>query len=189
MNDSFISTVDINTLNLVVETTERNVTEFTGVSDKLISSLTTDLDRLMEDIHTDMVENNASDYALEKYSLELSNMLYFMGTKLETMGIKDDLSKMAAKEVYNASYLDNSSVVGKKPTVAELSATAENDSRYETIMNSIYTRTYKQLKFKIDAGYEMLNTIRKVISKRMQDAQLSMYGTGKDTTILGREDN
>ena len=40
-------------------------------------------------------------------------------------------------------------------------------------MNSIYSRVYKQIKLKMDAGYDMVNTLRKVISRRMQEASLS----------------
>ena len=42
---------------------------------------------------------------LEKYFLELSNLLYFMQEKIRT--IKYFLSESAAKEIYSKTYLDN----------------------------------------------------------------------------------
>ena len=172
---SFLTDLNVEKMDSVVESTEENSQEFTNISDSIVRAHTGELDKLMSDMNEDVVKQEASDLLLERYCLELSNMLYFMGQKLENMGIKDDLSKLAAKEVYNNAYL-NAPVdeKGKKPTVAELTAVAENESRYETIMNNIYSRAYKQIKFKIDAGYDMLSSLRKIISKRMQEAQLSM---------------
>ena len=174
-------------LNEVVESTEKNVEYFVTISDSMVKSYTEDIDNIMLKINTDTVENDASDYQLEKYVLELSNALYFIGAKLENMGIKDDLSKLAAKQVYNDTYLNVVPENGKKPTVAELTAVSEDASRYETIMNNIYSRSYRQIKFKVDAAYEMLASLRKVISKRMQEAQLSMQ-RNNGNLVIG-EDN
>ena len=110
-------------------------------------------------------------------------MLYFVGQKLEIVGIRDDLSSLMAKEVYNNSYINNSLNTdnNKKATVAELNVKAEEASRYQTVLNKIYSRTYKQLKCKIDAAYEMLASLRKVLSKRMLELQLNM---SRNTTFI-----
>lgn len=178
MNDTLLTNVQSEQMDKVVEVTESNVTYFTSISDKLVQSYTGDLDQLMRDLHTDAIKNDASDKELEKYLLELNNMLYFLGMKLETVGIKDDLSKLAAREAYNDAYLRNrlkDAEQRNKTTVAELTALAEEASRYETVLNALYSRVYKQIKFKMDAGYDMVNSLRKIITKRMQDQSLSMY--------------
>ena len=85
---------------------------------------------------------------------------------------------MAAKESFNDAYLKNrlkDAENRNKTTVAELTALAEDASKYEAVLNSLYSRVYKQIKFKMDAGYDMVNTLRKIITKRMQDQSLSMY--------------
>lgn len=167
--------------------TDSNTGYFTEVSDSLVHAYTADLDGLMSRIKIDTVDNEPSDALLERYVLELSNMLYFMGQKLENVGVKEDLSKMAAKEVYNNSYMGNLNRDGKKPTVAELTTMAEDDSKYETIINNIYSRAYRQIKYKTDAAYEMLSSLRKIISKRMQEYQLS-YTRQNGGIVTGREE-
>lgn len=158
-----------------VEMTRDNSGYYTEISDQLVSASSADLDSLMARIRQDCVDSEPSDAVLEQYTLELSNLLYFIGQRLETMGIKEDLTKMATKETYNAAYLRYLTITnGKKPTVAELTALSEDDSKYQSVINSIYSRVYRQLKYKVDAAYEMLSSIRKIISKRMQDNQLSM---------------
>jgi hypothetical protein len=119
-----------------------------------------------------------------KYAFALSSALYFIGTNLEVVGIKEDLSKLAAKESFNNAYLAHQVKDAdrkNKTTVAELNAIAENLSRYEQVINSLYARVYKQIKFKVDAGYEMLATIRKIITKRMEENQ---HGTPTNSRIL-----
>ena len=187
MNDTFLANTDMNKISEVIETTENNVSQFNNITDNLVSAYMNDIDALMLRVNADVVDTEASDSTLEKYILELSNALYFVGTKLEGMGIKDDLSKLAAKEVFNNAYLDAPvDSKGKKPTVAEITAMAEDESRYETIMNNIYSRAYRQIKFKVDAAYEMLASLRKILSKRMQDAMLN-NSTNHGTMVFGEE--
>lgn len=188
MNETFLSNPDMNKVDEIVETTENNVEQFNQIANNLVTAYTDDIDNLMSRINMDVVENEASDDVLEKYMLELSNALYFIGTKLEGMGIKDDLSKLAAKEVFNNAYLDAPlDEKGKKPTVAEITAIAEGESRYETIMNNIYSRAYRQIKYKVDAAYEMLASLRKILSKRMQDAMLN-NSTNHGSVVFGNEE-
>lgn len=184
--------IDRNQMDAVVQNTETNVEYFTNISDKLVTEYTADLDQLMRDLYEDAIQKDASDRELEKYLLELNNMLYFLGSKLETVGVKDDLSKLAAKESYNEAYLSNRMKDAEhrnKTTVAELTALAEDASKYETVLNSLYARVYKQIKFKMDAGYDMVNSLRKIISKRMQDQSLSMYTPRNTLNIVTGEVN
>lgn len=170
--------IDAEKMDSIVQQTEENVSYFTEISDNLVTAYTSDIDQLMHDLYEDAIKNDADDRMLEKYLLELNNMLYFLGTKLESVGIKEDLSKMAAKETFNDAYLQNrlkDAEQRNKTTVSELTALAEKESKYESVLNSLYSRVYKQIKYKMDAGYDMVNSLRKIITKRMQDQNLSMY--------------
>lgn len=174
----------------VFEKTDEASSLFTNISDEVVKAYTSDLDKLLVKIKENAVEHTPSDNILEKLVMELSNILYFMGTRLESVGIKDDITKLSAKEVYNNSYTNNLTNVGdqkKKPTVAELTVMAENDSRYQTVVNNIYSRVYRQIKYKIDAAYEMLSSLRKIISKRMQENQLD-YTRNTGSVVVGSEE-
>lgn len=184
---NFIDNLDTDRINEVVSSVENNITYFTDISDQIVNSYTAELDELLIEINKRVISVEfAADSELEFAALKLSNMLYYMGSRLENIGIKDDLSKLAAKESYNQAYLDNQvKDAGRKnkTTVAELTAIAENASRYDTIMNSLYSRIYKQIKYKIDAGYELLSTIKKIISKRIADTQLAYNPSGKQLLL------
>ena len=38
---------------------------------------------------------------------------------------------------------------------------------------AIYSRAYKKVKLRMDAGYEMLNSLKKVMNKRITEMELS----------------
>lgn len=167
-------------LDEVYKKLDDNVEYANAVAKTTVDNQTRDLDNLMKNIHDDIIcveEPATSD--IEKYFLSLSNCLYFLGENMEKVGLYDDLSKAQAKEKYNLAYMDSVNPVnGKKVTVAEAQTSAENASTYENMINTIYARAYKMFKYKIDAAQTMLSSLSKMLSKRMQDAQMSM--TTKD---------
>ena len=167
--------LDITQIESKLETTKENVSYISEIADKVVGAYTRSLDSLMQEIYKNVVENdNASNNDLEKYFLRLTNTLYFMGEKLERLGLHDDVSKAQFREAYNNAYLDAQTSLSAqgKPTVAMLTISAENGSVNETVVNAIYSRSYKTFKFKVDSGFEMVKTLSKIISKRMTENQL-----------------
>lgn len=175
MQKTFLDNVNTEKLDELFNKTDNNVKYFNDLIKKTVEQYTKHLDDLMQKIYLNIKSPKDIDNdTLEKYYLELTNLLYFCGDKLEQLEIYTDLSKSAAKEVYNKSYLNNQikdSDKRNKTTVAENTAIAEESAKYEFVINSIYDKAYKVCKYKIDAGYEMVNTLRKIITKRMQDEQ------------------
>ena len=164
----------------IADSMEESAEQYCAITDRIVSGYTDDLDSIMARIKVDVIDCTPSDTALEMYALELNNAIYFLGERLEKMGVRDDVSKLASKEAYNDAYLkfiDESNEKKLKRTVAELTAMAEDESKYNAVMNAIYARAYKQIKFKIDASIEMVGTLKKVISRRMAEKQLSMMGS------------
>ena len=169
-------------LDKIYEILDGNVDYAEKVAKQTVSTYTKDLDSLMTQIYSEIVSvEDPATSAIEKYFLALSNCLYFIGENLEKIGIYDDLSKAQAREKYNNAYMDSvNPTTGKKVTVAEAQTSAENASTYENMINTIYARSYKMFKYKVDAAQTMLSSLSKMLSKRMQDVQMS--ATTKDGT-------
>lgn len=176
--------INLDSIYTNLEAVEESSNIILNISNNILKSYTEHLDDLMQDLYSKVANpsTNISDTDLERYYLELTNLVYFMGEKLETVGVKDDISRAAAKEMYNKSYLDTAkspaAVIGNsgkatKLTVSEITAIAESAAINEQVINMIFSRVYKQIKFKVDAAFEMIGTLRKIISKRMQEQQLS----------------
>lgn len=148
------------------------------ISDKLVHEYCTDLDNCMNGIRNCLRNpNSISDILLETYILDLANILYFTGSAQEDLGIKEDTCKMIRQEVYSKARENASGTVADKTAQAELIA------QHETITLAIYSRAYKKVKLRMDAGYEMLNSLKKVMNKRVAEMELSnsrYIGTNKE---------
>lgn len=181
MSDTFLNNVDTTLVERLMGETTSNVEYFNASCNKIVEQYSHPLDSLMGDIYVDCIrDGNSSPETLNKYYLELANMLYFMVDKLEQIGVYADMSRTSAKEKYSKSYLSNQvkeSGTGKnKTTVAELQAQAELSSQYESVVASIYERAYKIVKGKVDSANDMLNTIRKILTVKSTEMQLSAFG-------------
>ena len=143
--------------------------ELNKTVDNIISKYCEDLDQLMDNLQflLNNPQKNMTDDCIQNYILTLANTLYFTGSAQENIGIKEDLSKVIRQEAYaNA----RKSLTG---TVADRNAQAEILVQEETAVLSAYSRAYKKIKFKVDAGYEMLNSLKKIMNKRITEMELS----------------
>lgn len=139
------------------------------ISDKLVTKYCKDLDDLMSVIGEELQDNKGiTDTALEFHILDLANTLYFTGSAQEDLGIKEDTCKAIRQEVYSKA---REQATGK--TVADKTAQAELVAQAETMTLAIYSRAYKKVKLRMDAGYEMLNSLKKVMNKRITEMELS----------------
>lgn len=137
------------------------------ISDKLVQEYCEDLDDEMCYIRNCLGNNEMTDQMLETYIMTLANILYFTGSAQEDLGIKEDTCKAIRAEIYNKTYEDS------KGTVAQKNALSELATQQETIVLNIYSRAYKKVKLRMEAGYEMLNSLKKVMNKRISEMELS----------------
>lgn len=176
--DTYLNNIDIEKLDALLRNTTINSNYFNDTCDRIIKTQSDGLDNLMRDIYVDCVKDESPSLkTLQRYYLELTNMIYFMVEKLEHLGVYSDMSLSASKEVYSKSYLNQSMVKdanGKsKATVAELQAKANMDAQYETVVSSIYERAYKVVKGKIASAQDMADSLKRIISTMTQEMTLS----------------
>ena len=139
------------------------------ISDNLVTEYCKDLDDLMSVIREELQDNmEITDEELEFHILDLANTLYFTGSAQEDLGIKEDTCKAIRQEVYSKA-IETST--GR--TVADKTAQAEIMAQAETMTLAIYSRAYKKVKLRMDTGYEMLNSLKKIMNKRIAELELS----------------
>jgi len=181
MADTFLNGLDTARVEKLLNETTINVTYFNNACADVIKKHSEPLDNLMSDLYMECIKDgNASINTLNKYYLELSNMVYFMIDKLEQLGVYSDMAKSASKEIYSKSYLSNQvkeTGTGKnKTTVAELQAQAELSSQYESVVASVYDHAYKVVKGKLQSAQDMMNTLRKILTVKGTEMQMSAFG-------------
>jgi hypothetical protein len=190
MAETFLSSLDTEKVGKLLNETTANVTYFNNACAEVIKKYSESLDNLMSDLYIECIKDgDATVNTLNRYYLELSNMVYFMIDKLEQLGVYADMAKSASKEVYSKSYLSNQvkeAGTGKnKTTVAELQAQAELSSQYESVVASIYDHAYKVVKGKLQSAQDMMNTLRKVLTVKGTEMQLSSFGPQQNRSGFG----
>ena len=154
----------INSIMKRVDNTSEIVKE---ISDKFVKEYCEDLDYLMTQIKELLNMDMLVDNVLETCILDLANTLYFTGSAQEDLGIKEDTCKAIRTEIYNKTYENSQGTVAQKNALSELA------TQQETIVLNIYSRAYKKVKLRMESGYEMLNSLKKVMNKRISEMELS----------------
>lgn len=169
----------------VSKNVEDNANSVIKLLEEKVSTEVSVLDDIMKNIYADVIQkSNPTIELLEQYYTELTNAIYFVGERVEKIGVLEDMSKLTAKQKYNDIYLDVSDNAEKKMTVAAITAQAEAGSVYETTVNTVYSKAYKIFKFKIDAAQEMMKCLSKLISRRISEIDLSKVDKSDGRQIL-----
>ena len=152
---------------------EDNSNQLQEIVDSIVKPYSRDLDKYVTFVKECLSDQDypPTDEDLEDFCMNLSTYIYFAGAMCEQLGIKDDISKAIWKEVYNKNR--DSEVKG---TVADKNTIAELASQQEYLVNVCYQRAYKILKSKVENAQELLQSCKKVLSRRMQEQSLTQIG-------------
>lgn len=140
------------------------------ISNNLVAEYCRDLDNWMTTIDNDLRKNNSTSIpndVIEDYILNLASILYFTGSAQEDLGVKEDICKSIRAEIYNKVRENATGTVADKDTAATLA------SQTETITLAIYSRAYKKVKLRMESGQEMLNSLKKIMNRRVAELDLS----------------
>ena len=160
----------------MLEKIETNSTEIDKTINEIIERYSGELDEYVNFIRSILRndEQPPTDAELDDFALNLSTLIYYTSVGAEQMGIRDDLSSSAYKEAYNIARNAQ-----KSGTVADKNAQAELDAMTEKVVSIIYNKSYKILKAKVDSSQELLSSVKKIISRRMNEAELSRIQVNK----------
>lgn len=141
----------------------------TDIVNEIVKPYCKDVDNYVSWIREILADgtNPPTDEELEDMCLNLSTRIYFMSEACEQLGIKDDISKAIKNEVFNQRRDDI------KGTIADKDAYADLCSQQEQITNICYSRAYKIVKAKVENAQELLQSCKKVLSRRMISLELS----------------
>lgn len=176
INPALANDIDISKVRDVDARVITNSNEVDDIVDALVQKYCTTLDeymRVIDNILTDDTQD-VSDQELDMFTLNLPSILYFTTAAQESLGIKEDVAKAIKEDVYNRVRDKSQGTVADKDTAAEL------QSQAEAIVHIAYSRAYKKVKARVEAAYEMLNSIKKVITHRIAVAELSSADKGSD---------
>ena len=149
--------------------------EVIEMADQIANSVCADLDDYMKGIDEILTNQECpvSDYQLDDFILNLSSLLYLVSDAQENLGIKEDVSRAIQKEVYNRVREKAQGTVADKDTAAELQC------QEEAITTIVYARAYKKVKLRVEAAAEMVNSVKKVMTRRVAEYEISQGDGGR----------
>lgn len=170
--------VDIDKLQELDNEVIKNAKTVNDIVLNIVNKATSDLDLLVYNIKETLRAYSYIDTEqLENYSLEISTLLYYLGQSQEYIGLRYDISKAVYKEKYAEIY---ETAIG---TIADKTAYTENEVNYEFIEQSINERAYKRIKVKIENAVELLQSIKKILSRRIAEYELTKVSSADIKTI------
>ena len=161
----------------LTQTDISKVDENSEMIDTLVSDIITpyckDLDKYVSFIRSCLSDgmNPPTNDELDDFCMNLSTLLYFASAMSENLGIRDDISKALYKEAYN-----NARDEISQGTVADKNSIAELKSQQEMLVNVCYSRAYKQMKAKVEFAQELLSSCKKVLTRRINEQELTKVG-------------
>ena len=152
---------------------EKNSKTINDVVNEIIQPYCKDLDNYVLFIKDCLADgsNPPTDAELDDFCLNLSTYIYFAGGMVEQLGIRDDIAKAVYKETYHTARSDQD-----KGTVADKDSIAELNSQQELLTSICYTRAWKTMKAKVENAQELLQSCKKVLTRRMTEAELTRIG-------------
>lgn len=159
----------------IIRRVEDNSAKVEKIVDELIQPYCDKLDILIGKFRDCLMDkqNPVTEWELDDVCLKLPSYLYFMGEAQEKFGIKEDISKSVKMELYNQIHQRT------RGTIADKQAASEAGTIEEDIVYRAYQRAYKRIKQKLEAAYELLSSIKKVISRRMGEQELANVDSGR----------
>lgn len=156
-----------------VRTLQRDIDSNSDVIDAIVNRLVGEYCSQLDDYmaHIKMIlddtNNPPTDQELDEITLKLPVLLYFTGEAQEALGIHEDVAKAMKQENFNEVYNTATGTIGDKTAAAELA------TQNEFIAHIGYQRAYKKVKLRMELANEMLQSVKKVMSRRMQEYDLT----------------
>lgn len=156
----------------IMEDVEQNSDIIINIVNDVVKKNTSELDdyiQYMKQVLQDCGEGKPiSNTILEDITIVLPVLLYSITDRQESVGIKEDIAKATKNEIFNNIYSDI-----EKGTVQDKTSEAELGSQKEAITHIIYQRAYKIIKAKADLGLELLQSVKKILSKRITELEIT----------------
>ena len=175
-SDLVIDNLDRERFSKDIEIVKKDKEYLLEISNKICSEFTNHLDLLMQSIYVDIKDDKVSDLMLENSYLELTSLIYFLGDKLESLGIEQTVASARNQEIFNRLYQE------AEGTIKDKQAFAEENSKYEYFLKAVYDSVYKRIKLKMDSAYEMVSTLKRVIAARTAEKAL-MQSRGNSSGV------
>lgn len=162
--------IETKKIELLQDRINNNSKLINDLTNKLVADYCKQLDNYVRFIQSLLQDDKHPPTAqeLDDMVMTLPTLLFFTGEAQENLGIKADIAKAVRQEKYNSIYNTLS-----KGTINDKVNQTESQIQSEEITKIIYERAYRICKEKMTAAYELLGSIKKVITRRINETSLT----------------
>ena len=174
MNSALATNVDMDKVHQNNERVESLTSVVHDMVKSIVDEACEDLDKYMHIIDEILCDKDTpvSDEELEDFTLNLPSLLYLVSSRREALRIKEDVAKAVHKDVYNRVREKAQGTVADKDTAADLAAQSE------AITVIVLQRAGSTIKTREEAAWEMLNSVKKVLTRRTAELELTRQTGG-----------
>lgn len=174
LSSALANSVDIEKVRKNNERVESITSVVRDMVNNIVDKACADLDAYMKQIDSILCDkdNPVSDRELEEFTLNLPALLYLVSSRREELKIKEDVAKAVYKDVYNRVREKSQGTVADKDTAADLAAQSE------AITVIVLQRAGSTIKSREEAAWEMLNSVKKVMTRRTVELELTRQTGG-----------
>jgi hypothetical protein len=138
------------------------------IVDQIVGKYSKQLTEEVEKVKEQLDKRQAlEDWEIENLVMRIPVYMYYAVEGVETLGIESDMAKAVKLEVYNMKYAQ------AEGTISDKTAEAQNAVIEESLIEVAFSRAYKKLKTQIEIAEHVFSGAKKVLSKRMQDTEIS----------------
>ena len=174
LSSALANNVDIEKVHKNNERVESLTSVVRDMVNNIVDKACADLDAYMKQIDCILCDkdNPVSDRELEEFTLNLPALLYLVSSRREELKIKEDVARAVYKDVYNRVREKAQGTVADKDTAADLAAQSE------AITVIVLQRAGSTIKSREEAAWEMLNSVKKVMTRRTVELELTRQTGG-----------
>jgi len=144
-----------------------------AVVNAVVSELTKDLDEFVASIYKMISDKSVDvpDVDIEYAILQLPCHMYFLSSKMEDLGLREDIARGLERERYNEIFQATEGRVSDKEGAAEVG------SQREALVTAVNSRAYRKVKAKLEYASATLESLKKVLTNRISDKELTKRDT------------
>jgi len=163
-------------LEFLKKQTEEDATYIESIVGSIVSDCCDKLDKYVKYV-SDIIADNSyevTDAELDDIIMTLPALLYYVGDAQEHIGIRSDIAETAFKTQFNDFYMeaDGAGPIRK--------AYAENKLADEILISIVYNKAYDVIKQKVTIAIELLQSAKKIMTRRMQSFEMERSAPNKD---------
>lgn len=144
--------------------------------DTVVSDCCQTLDNYVKYISNILADTTGviTDEELDDVIMTIPSLVYFVSESQERIGLKGDIAETSKKQLFNEYF---TKVEG---TVQQKKASAENSVIDNELLSVVYARAYNVVKQRVSVALELLQSAKKVLTRRMLALELSRSTPNKD---------